>query len=485
LSRALIFFLLILSFKIEAQNYFNKRFDYNNSATENGFSLYADSIFYYVIIESLYNDGFGNLLTTAMLKMDLYGNVIDTDFYYMPLAFTYAGGSQSLNKISDGFILGGSYRDSVNTDAMLYKISNNGSLTWSKSFGDSLYQSGWMARPSHDGNYLICGETTTYDTTRMGDMLLIKTDTSGNIIWENHYGSLAEEDLAVSFVETIDHGFALAGSRTLPGPDEYMNIIKVDSTGSFQWQKIIGGPDGDMIWSIISTSDGNILIAGNKSYGQSSRPYLAKLDLSGNFLWQKEFGDTNQNSQFNSVRELSDGSIILAGTYGPPSAKSVGMIFKLNNSGDTTWTRTYTVAVKSPNELNDIFSTTDGGFIACGTARTQLPDTGNQDVWILKIDSNGCEIANCAVGINELIESSTPVKIYPNPFSNYFNIEVKNDFEKYDAEIYNSLGEEILSKSFSGNTKIATDYLPDGLYVLNVCSKGKRIYSKKILQIQN
>src|SRR5689334_4594609 len=100
--------LLILSFHCEAQNYFNKRYDYNGSWVEAGTSIYEDSGRIFVAMQTLYNDGIGDLRSAGVMELDSNGNFININLFPGPLSYTYAGGGGSLNRVADGFILGGS-----------------------------------------------------------------------------------------------------------------------------------------------------------------------------------------------------------------------------------------------------------------------------------------------------------------------------------------------------------------------------------------
>jgi hypothetical protein len=51
----------------------------------------------------------------------------------------------------------------------------------------------------------------------------------------------------------------------------------------------------------------------------------------------------------------------------------------------------------SDHLINDIRPTSDGGFICVGTLYPGAPDTGFQDMWLLKIDSNGCADTACSL----------------------------------------------------------------------------------------
>ncbi len=482
---------LLLFFRSEAQqNYFNNRFDYNSSWHESAWSIYSDTGKIFITVETIWNDGIGDLIGAALLQIDQSGNILDTNFYTFPMNYTFPGGSGSLNKINGGFILGGSRQDSLNADAALFNLDENGNLIWSQRYGDTSYQSGWMAKQTQHHGFVLCGQDGTDGTFGGTQILLIKTDSVGNLEWQKNYGDSNTAELAYAVIESSDGGFVLAGDKKyLTNHGQYdIDLIKTDSMGNLAWEKIIGGIYTDRLYSVISTIDGNIVVTG--FVGRSSvksLPYLAKFDLAGNNIWEKTYGDST-HTLLRSVRELADASLIAVGYLDvPDSTPSTGLIIKTTSNGDSLWYKRYSSS--SPPfpltdcYLNDIYPTPDGGFVACGYVNPVPPDTGNQDVWILKIDSNGCEIANCTTSIEDLFKKSS-IKIYPNPVSTYLNIELGEIGKSLEVMIYNMLGRKVKQFSFDGKeSRMNFSDLPEGLFLLNLIQEDQVIYTGKVNHI--
>jgi len=94
-------------------------------------------------------------------------------------------------------------------------------------------------------------------------------------------------------------------------------LVKTDASGNQLWQNTFGGTGNDYGHSVAKTSDGGYIIAGyTDSFGAGGEDvYLVKTDASGNQLWQNTFGGTG-NDYGNSIAETSDGGYIIAGyTY--------------------------------------------------------------------------------------------------------------------------------------------------------------------------
>ncbi|MGB4230357.1 MAG: hypothetical protein WBJ63_07370 [Bacteroidales bacterium] len=97
-------------------------------------------------------------------------------------------------------------------------------------------------------------------------------------------------------------------------------VVKLDSSGTIQWQKCLGGTDNDEAKSIQQTSDGGYIVAGEtwSNDGDVSGnhgivdSWIVKLNSSGDIIWQKCFGGTDDDVAF-SIQQTSDGGFIVAG----------------------------------------------------------------------------------------------------------------------------------------------------------------------------
>jgi hypothetical protein len=498
MRRILVLFLL-LSIRSDAQISFNKRYNPFNSKLDNAFSLHIDSNYIRILIAT-YTSGNPYTIAASLLKLDHYGNIIDADIYSFPFANVYPGGPQSLNKANSGFIFGGSYQDSSgNADALLVRLNDIGDTLWMRKFGDSFFQSGWMAKEDDDGGFLLCGQTKVSLTpNNNSDALFIKTDSLGNLLWLRNYGDTVNLELAFALTKTADGGYVLAGQTdilTVPGfepPSLWMT--KLDSLGNMEWERIdttISRHSLSRSWSVLSAQDGSIVVAGYFApirEHSSTWPVVKKLDLAGNVLWDKTYfrNDSISNKELHSLRELSDGSFIAAGFHQiPPHPPRRAFLLRLDANGDSLWARDYFLEPSSIHYLSDVYPAPDGGFVACGWITPMAPDTGYQDLWILKVDSMGCEVSNCTVSIDELQEIINPMKVYPVPFSSLLNVSLLPGFEKGLIRIYDTRGRKVHEEELQDiQTQIQTSNWQDGIFLLQY-TNGKNVLSRKVIRMGN
>jgi hypothetical protein len=203
-------------------------------------------------------------------------------------------------------------------------------------------------------------------------------------------------------------------------------------------------------------------------------------------LWEKNVSGGIGDGTLYSVRELSDGSLIATGDHAyppfPPSTQ--GVILKTTANGDSLWYKNYYSSYYGSSYLRDISPTPDGGFVACGFVNPQAPDTGHQDLWVLKVDSVGCEVSNCTVGVNEYLENKINVSVYPNPFINELTIELELPDRQNELRMFNILGEEVFRCQLHEKNNVLNINLSEGLFLIQIFKDERMVYSGKVCRFK-
>ena len=119
----------------------------------------------------------------------------------------------------------------TNGDVLLLKINSDGDLIWKKTYGgdkeDQLREvdgntvSGRHLSKTPDDGYLVSGYTKSY-AEQNTDMWVFKTDASGTLLWEYVYPTDGE-DCAFSAKQQSDGSVIIFGS----GFDEDLLIVKI------------------------------------------------------------------------------------------------------------------------------------------------------------------------------------------------------------------------------------------------------------------
>jgi hypothetical protein len=217
------------------------------------------------------------------------------------------------------------------SDAWIVKLDSQGTIQWQRSLGGSNQDAAYSIQITSDGGYIIAGSSYSHDGDVTGnhgksDAWIVKLDSQGAIQWQKSLGG-GNLDEAISIQITSDGGYIIASSSKSNngdvtgnhGDDDYW-IIKLDSQGTLQWQKSLGGSEWDKAYSIQITSDGGYIIAGfsyshdgdvKGNHGKYDY-WIVKLDSQGTIQWQKSLGGSVEDAA-RSIQQTSDGGYIIAG----------------------------------------------------------------------------------------------------------------------------------------------------------------------------
>jgi Mg-chelatase subunit ChlD len=287
-------------------------------------------------------------------------------------------------------------------DAWLIKTDSSGNKLWDKTFGGPKDDSTNSVQQTTDGGYIIAGTTCSYSDADPCDAWLIKTDSSGNKLWDKtlklSYYQEGFGSRAYSVQQTTDGGY-IVGCPWGESEDRDVYLTKVDANGNTLWMKPFHKPQSSRTaCSVQQTTDGGYIIVGNSliyiTTGISVENYeiswLIKTDTSGNLLWDKTFGKTEHGEYMsaNSIRQTSDGGYIIAGSKsGSVYELDDVYLIKLDAGGNLRWDKTFGGVLWKNDGANSVQQTTDGGYIIAGY--TQLYPSEGCDAWLIKTDSAG------------------------------------------------------------------------------------------------
>jgi len=368
-------------------------------------------------------------------------------------------------------------------DVYLAKADANGNEVWHKIIRCDPDSSGteewaYSVKETSDGGYIIAGFRNNYDQDTLAQAYLVKTDASGNKLWDKLFGG-SEPDWANSVAQTSDGGYILTGGTESFGAglrDVY--LIKTDADGNETWSKTFGGAGYDEGYSVCETSDGGYIIAG---FINSFDIYLIKTEASGNEVWSKTFGGADVEVAY-SVQETSDGGYIITGFTGSYGAGVDDVyLIKTDANGSEVWSKTFG---GSNDDIGySVQQASDGRYIVVG--ETQSYGAGSSAVYLIKIKPEGSGIEE---EITTGLFSLSPAD--PNPFTTKTTIryELVNE-TNVNVSICNMLGQKVKDlysgKESSGIHFVSWDgrgdsgeKLPAGTYILKIKAGDEEAFLK-------
>jgi Secretion system C-terminal sorting domain len=446
----------------------------------------------------------GPAYTMSIIRTDYFGNMKIRKKYHKTGFEYYMGywGSLSFNAETGLLDLGGNI-------GMSTQDTNCGFLMLLDTICDSVFTRKYstnnkymivkMSRPTKDNGYIIIGQDRIFEYN--ADVVIIKTDAFGKEQWRQYYGSSDSAEFGYSVVQTPDKGYLLGCQRFIPGNDYSGDtwIIKTDSLGNKEWdlkpgsvfydtQAIVGlSMDGNYIAGCAVGTRQDITYPVPDSY---RRINFLKISPTGQIIWQKAFGPSLKKNYLCSMMELKDGSIVGVGFYNPyPILHDKSWLLKANRFGDSTWMREYwhSTGDFDINLLYDVDTAHDKGFVMTGQHANVEPPSSIQRIWLVKVDSCGCDTAGCdpTVNIREPESENVGIEIFPVPANETINILsalLKHHVCK--IQIYDLFGrkqKEIMLPEGNDSAEIKVADLKAGLYVLQLSASNGTILNRKIV----
>jgi hypothetical protein len=217
----------------------------------------------------------------------------------------YDHASAVVQTIDGGYALTGfTYSYGVGSaDFLLVKTDSAGNMQWNKTYGGIYDDASFHVVKTGDGGYALAGWTYSFNDGTVAHAWLVKTDSAGNMQWNQTYGKSNQYDAAFSVVQTNDGGYALAGETNTSRPEQFdFLLIKTDSAGNIQWNKTYGGAGDNWAWSVVQTTDRGYALAGwtNSSGAGEHDFWLVKTDSEGNMQGFK-YGLAWTDSTLNTI----------------------------------------------------------------------------------------------------------------------------------------------------------------------------------------
>ena len=406
-------------------------------------------------------------------KIDHEGNEVLWKPYgenYHDYYFGNVGGAM-IKTFDNSFVMVCHFADAEHAYATLIKLNENLDTIWKRNFNTNEYTIGINCKETTDHGFILTG--WVWDSGPDLDVLLLKTDSNGIYQWHQTYGgTLVEQGETV--IQTPDGGCLIGGFRYDPAVYHSLNalVIKTDSLGNEEWTKTFGNPNVDDDMALVAMADdGNYLVA--TVYGEwiiapgarTGRIFLVKIDSDGNTIWSNKIGHKRMEIYMKNLSSTNDGNLIASSFFMDDTTSDypyIGNLYKFTKEGDSIWMRDYYYYNNQYdwNMLYDVYPCSDKGYIGVGLAR---PDMGTEKLWIIKVDSMGCDTAGCATGtfIKELPASFSDqedIRVYPNPAHTCVLFQC-NDFPpsgrtQGDILITNTFGQTIIQLKIIGEKTV-------------------------------
>lgn len=382
-------------------------------------------------------------------------------------------------------------------NAFLLKVDSAGNRIWFRQYLYNLsnIQEFFDIIESADLGYMALG--TAYNSASSNESIyLVKTDSSGNKLWENVY-VIPSFGSCRRIVDNFNNTYTLLGETVMPGTYGYkFFMINVDSLGNELSRYYLADSSNiQRFFNGMRTLDNNYLLMGSQFDSIPTVPKLVttKVDYFGNILWSTINGDSLIKYAGQNIIQLDDSSYIVVGTAidcfpwfgsyacGPKSF----LLSKIDKSGNREWEHKWKYNNGDHARVLQTIKIIDPErYVACGT----VVDTSNifRMTYLIAFDSL---YINSSTGIDDFNMQMPNVNLFPNPSNGKLNINLNNKIiENVTIEIYNFLGylvyEERVNLYSGGKEFILPSTMSSGLFIC-VIRSHEFVSSKKFILIRD
>ena len=383
--------------------------------------------------------------------------------------------SSNQNIISAGYIR---YYDQIDGGVKLIKTDLSGNLIWNRTYIVNYSAFGWDVAEKNNGNYVLSGSTSATSNSSDYDMLLMETDSTGNLLWAKAYGGFQEE-YSANLVLTHDGGIIAATTSFSYDTSGFSDIIviRTDSVGNVLWSKKFGGDKYEILRGMLRDTSGNYLLYGSCGSFYPAFPgtgFVFKIDDSGDLIWSRLYG-TNTATYFFDAKQIHNQLIFCGQTRSPVSPTNLdGYLTRTDWFGNSGCNDT-SVALNTEDIIINTYnlSNTDSSESFIDTLPVvELPLTVVTNI-----------LCDSIIGVNEIIVQDN-ILLYPNPNDGKFLIASAVSEKIKKIEITNVLGQIISfnEKSIDDKIYVDIDEAVDGLYFINLITENNKYSLKTIIQ---
>jgi parallel beta-helix repeat protein len=160
-----------------------------------------------------------NTISIILLKMDAAGNILwNQTLSHSQTPIAMATMPRLLQVADRGFVLVGTQMENNDSSILLVRTDEDGNIEWNKTYDNDGWEGVFSITEIYEG-YAILGATNSSTARGLIDVWLVRTDLTGNVLWDSTYGGEGM-DIGFSIITTRDGGLAFAGGTNSSGAGE-------------------------------------------------------------------------------------------------------------------------------------------------------------------------------------------------------------------------------------------------------------------------
>jgi uncharacterized delta-60 repeat protein len=345
------------------------------------------------------------------------------------------------------YVTGGSVGIGTNFDFSTIKYDGSGNLIWERRYNNINNRNDLASDIAVDtqGNVYVTGASD--NTGSNSDYVTIKYDADGNELWVASYNGTGNSiDAANALAVDALGNVYVTGFSFGNGSNDYITI-KYNTTGVQQWVARYNGPGNaaDIANALALDALGNVYVTGQSEGSGTAADYATiKYNAAGAELWVARFnGPGNAFDAANALAVDASNNVYVTGQSEGNGTLADYATIKYNTAGLQQWEARY----NGPGNAIDIATAIDlhnNGNVYV-TGRSQGNGSGfdyatikYEQAPVLTRTSTGAEQND--VVLVERGSTKLNVKVFPNAFTEFINVQWRGSDKLVNITITDALG---------------------------------------------
>ena len=284
----------------------------------------------------------------------------------------------------------------------------------------------------------------------------------------------------MNYITNFINGYIACGftSSDFANGDYDFYVVKTDETGNVIWENTYGTEVKDRAYSFLPLQNSNYLISGSYLNAATNKFDIKLIEIeesNGDIIWEQTYQDTTDCNEPVTAIETPDDCILLTYTSNyvkvPPYPSTDLRILKINKNHEII--ADSTIGGNGSEQINCIRYTENNTYLLAG--RTTSEGAGYSDAWWIGITDLTAPPVNIKTQ-----DKNEETYIYPNPSNGTFTI-INDELLITNIEIIDITGKIIQSTIInSHNAKFTIN--KKGIYFIKAQSKNKIFTQKLIVQ---
>lgn len=305
------------------------------------------------------------------------------------------GNAVALDSSGNVYVTGGSTGTvATGYDVVTAKYSAAGVNQWTQRFNGAANGTdvGNTIAIDTSGNVYVAGFTAT---SRTGlDVLVLKYNTSGTLLWRQTYNGFANRDDVARVLRVDNTGSVyITGYSQGNGVGQNFDVLtlKYNTNGTLLWAQRYGGAGNDEGFGLVLDSSNNVYVTGY-SFGNTSTDndlIVLKYTQAGLALWAQRYNGTGSRQDYGwgIVVDSNGNAYVTGSTFSSNAAGFDLLIVKYSTNGAYQWDRRWN-GVGSGNDVG-LGIALDSANNVYVTGTTYVSSTAGNNTLTLKYNTNG------------------------------------------------------------------------------------------------